>query len=490
MRTLIKVLLLLLLPLSVFAETEIGRGLNYKKFDKGGGQNRYIIHGKPLHYQEVEDQGDWIDIDINLEDKGAYYEITKGLFKVMLKKQSNGNFVRFQNRTGEYLDSGLRAIGYWDRGSGDFEILATASNVTAELYPHGTYNNAVIWRDIFPDVHCEVAYDNHSLKENIYLTQDARDILPNPTVYGMTPATTFLVFATECDFDNLNLPTKPPEGWDSTDKFEFRNAAGKLRFFFPVTSARHETEVFESKRIRRKLIKHSGKWWLLTGVPVLWIYNATAGTIIFDPPTSFFSGAGDGYAKESDAVWATAQGGPGDGSDYVGSFNAAGAAAASWDIFRGFYSFDTEGIADGDTVDACDFYITIWVDAMGAGDEYGVVEGLQASPTELADGDYDACGDAIDNPTEGAPRVDPGGSETEFNFSLNATGLGWINKTGYTQLGVRSEGDMDDAEPLGNQYSLLYTSEEGGTAKDPYLDITTSVPAGGVPQVIIITTTF
>lgn len=115
-------------------------------------------------------------------------------------------------------------------------------------------------------------------------------------------------------------------------------------------------------------------------------------------------------------------------------------------------------------------------------DYYTVLQTTQASTSELVVGDYDAW-DAINNPTKGSDDIDIGNISTSaYNtWTLNATGMGWISKTGNTLLGIREGHDQEDSKPSDPpdatwvQSSITFsTSEETGTTQDPKLVVTHS----------------
>lgn len=92
--------------------------------------------------------------------------------------------------------------------------------------------------------------------------------------------------------------------------------------------------------------------------------------------------------------------------------------------------------------------------------------------------DYDQCG-SVNNPTEGATRVDIGDiTISQYNsWTLNATGIEWIDKTGITKLGTREGHDCIDstvsAGGAGGNNIIVFASEATGTDRDPYLEVTT-----------------
>lgn len=200
-------------------------------------------------------------------------------------------------------------------------------------------------------------------------------------------------------------------------------------------------------------------------------------TTTVDGRVEWFSGSG---------VWSTAQAAT-DGTtasdsnagDYLQVYHRTG---SNLGIDRGFFLFDTSSITSGATISAATF--SMYTD--GKGDEnndshgfWNVVQSNPASNTALSTADYDQCGDAVTSPTKGASDVDTTTLTTSAytDFALNASGIGWVSKTGVTKLGVRNGQDMDNANP-GNsgdgQYLHVLFAETASTTSDPKLVVTYS----------------
>lgn len=192
---------------------------------------------------------------------------------------------------------------------------------------------------------------------------------------------------------------------------------------------------------------------------------------------TFYSVAGgDGVVQKSGAVWATQRGAAtGDSRDKTSAFGSCMQVqeyTGTYYIDRGFLSFDTSSIPDGATITDAVLYVYVHGKSdVGIGDSLVLVEGTQASATDLSTADYDAFG-----ATELASRV----ALTAITagaykaITLNSSGRGVINKTGHTQLCTRSARDVDDSAPGAGKYSsvAIYWSDETGTSKDPYLQVT------------------
>ena len=126
-----------------------------------------------------------------------------------------------------------------------------------------------------------------------------------------------------------------------------------------------------------------------------------------------------------------------------------------WKIWRYFCPFDTSSIPDDATIVSAelimDCYSVTNTDADG-NDFITVVQTTQASSSTLVATDYDNVGT-----TKGSADVDVDDIATRINYSwdLNSTGLGWINKTGTTFLGLREGHDLNNSSISANtQVSL------------------------------------
>ena len=103
--------------------------------------------------------------------------------------------------------------------------------------------------------------------------------------------------------------------------------------------------------------------------------------------------------------------------------------------------------------------------------DIALVQTTQASISRLDTNDYSQIGT-----TEGGARILLSSLSSGYNYqTLNATGLGWINKTSWTKLGQRVAWDIDDIEPLPTTWNgsgvNIYQSDYTGTDHDPYLEV-------------------
>lgn len=207
----------------------------------------------------------------------------------------------------------------------------------------------------------------------------------------------------------------------------------------------------------------------------------------------------DGRAsEEQESSWAAAQGGPGDSAIDDAVFlqvEVSRRGNGNWDVRRSAFLFDTSDIGSGATISAAD--ITLRTDNQGSqnadndgNDFVAIVSSNPASNTAIVAGDFDAIGDAIDNPTEMhdvGERLDITGTtnETDYTWTLNSTGIANIAKTGISKFGGREGHDILDDQPnLGAQdrdRMLFHSADEitsGDGSYSPELDVTTGGGGG------------
>jgi len=160
-------------------------------------------------------------------------------------------------------------------------------------------------------------------------------------------------------------------------------------------------------------------------------------------------------------------------------------------IWRGFGPTDTSAIPD--TANILDvkhyLYPTAKKDDLPTENAaWGWIGLVQAdkpasATTALVNDDFNNCG-VVDNPTEGADRIEIGTLTLNqyCYFTYNATGRGWINKAGSTLIGFRGGHDITNnalVRGLSSENSVTFSSSEAtGTNQDPYMEITYEVASG------------
>ena len=220
--------------------------------------------------------------------------------------------------------------------------------------------------------------------------------------------------------------------------------------------------------------------------------------------TPVYSAAGDGWVGQQQHSWDDCHDNT-IGRDDVNWYDATVTTSLNgrvayysnngYVIARAFHPIDTSGLGSGASVSAAtlNLYVQSKADDYNDGKDYlVVVKTFQASNTTLARADYEDCGydsgtetggRAKYTPVEGSDQLDITSIATSAYkaWTLNAIGRGWINLTGYTNLGMREGHDVEDsvigASNENNSYINTRTSEYANTASDPYLSVTYTAAA-------------
>lgn len=189
----------------------------------------------------------------------------------------------------------------------------------------------------------------------------------------------------------------------------------------------------------------------------------------------FTSGAEDTYIDKLGGTWAESHDATSGGATAYAAdlfFDGEEYAAGAFYVIRSFTPIDTSAIGT-DNITAAEFYMM--PSTVNGIDAAALVQSTQGSPTAPVVGDFDALGT-----TEGTDvRVTSFTVDSYFHWTLNATGIGWINKTGYTLLAERNDYDIDNIDPpVARNYAVIYSSEDGST-KEPFLRVTHAAGGGG-----------
>jgi hypothetical protein len=197
------------------------------------------------------------------------------------------------------------------------------------------------------------------------------------------------------------------------------------------------------------------------------VANDIASPLTQNPPAN-----GDGDVWNGSSNWATVRGFSTGNANQTATADSCRSrlVGTTYYIDRFFLPFDTSAIPDNATITSA--VLSVYVDSTSGGArDWCLVNTTQADPTSLASGDYSKMGS-----TEGATRQTVS-STGWLDFTLNATGLSWINKQGYTLLGLRDNKDLDNVAPTDDTVKMLRTANYSDPTYRPKLVITYDVPS-------------
>jgi len=245
-----------------------------------------------MHYKN--EQGEFLEINPNFvfSTYGDYnYAVTKGLHHTYFKSDlTQSNPVMFETKDGFQLGMKLTGVAYLDVSTKNYHILQNIQSTNA--YVNG---NEILYQNAFSNVDVKYIYKDTRLKEEIYISQVARNSLPNPSNFGLNSASTYLVFITKLqirDSTNINYYANNQNitntAYEGEGRIKFKNLRGKLKYFFPVDIAfmeagRDSSSMDEFVKVRKRIIRKNGKLYLLAGIPLSAVNSFPAGTIVLDP---------------------------------------------------------------------------------------------------------------------------------------------------------------------------------------------------------------
>lgn len=460
------------------------RTKSVKAFDLGNGQRLYRCHVGNIHYPDSSKI--WQDIDTVLKSQASGRYQDKCFYNCAIPDKANGVF-EFFNRD-HYFN--LRLVG--------------VSSVGCKPIPGsrwGDLGKGFQYTDAFGSgIHFEVIAKNMRFDKRIRFDKPP----PNPNkdfvidFEILSKPDTFMVQNNLSSASvAIDLEKSNAQAIKLTNKIiSLRPSLGKhTSYIFKPFCNDSNGKHFH---VGILFYKESGRYYLRKIIPKE-IFRDAVYPIFADDPASYAVGAGDGPIESDTSyeTWDAAHDNVGvDGwAGPVYSYFESGCVTSggNFKIVRSFFPVDTSGIADGDTVTAAILYL--YGTGVDNGDNDGedwmsIVQTSQNDTSTLISADFDQCGDSIGYapsgpyPTEGidsGARIDLGSwNAAGWNsFTFNATGHGWVDKTGYTKLGLREGHDCLDHSILSskNNRAKGYTSERTGTSEDPYLDVTSS--AGG-----------
>lgn len=453
-------------------EIESKRTYTSKTFDNEDGTNRLRAFGTLIHYKDVNDQ--FQDVDLRLQDQGTYWSVTKANQKLYINKQFDGaDLIRFDNKLKQCNHTifikphSLRWVNHTDFS--DMVLFRNAQSVTGVLVDDYT----IRYTDAFGDgLHIEISIRSRGLQKELIV--DALNKLENPP----TPDHKLVLFSR---YTGAGLKVKANDlayEWNGIDYYT--SLAGfdihelshvERKTFVKVAKVIDADENMQI--IRQFWALYNGALWQAKVLPTQFYLNATY-PVRADATYESDAGGDGAVYYTSEISWVDghdAASGEGLHSSfymYLSLYYNPG--ATDWDFYRVFLPFDTSALPDVCTITAAtvNIYISAITNGINDGKDYAaIVQTTQADPESLALSDYSLVGTPI------AGNEDFGDlTAAQYNsITFGAAYYGWISKTGWTKLGLREGHDREDSEPgtTGLNKLTIYTSDNADS--HPYLDV-------------------
>jgi parallel beta-helix repeat protein len=352
--------------------TLVGRGLTWDKFyNATSGCNILEVSPSPINYQE--DNGTWTSINDSLSqlpsNHPAYnygYRVgnERGLFGVYFKPNTQSNWpVAFTyNKSDDPITyvvrSKLVGVGYVDPMSDwAYQYLQSAQSSQGQFT-----GNTARYQNIFTGTNVTWSYSNTELKEEITMTNATKTVLQNhpPHQYGLHDASSYLVFITKLDHQDLNLYNNSGlltgNVTISNVGVDFRDALGYFKCALPLGEAYELNNGSVRQRLTFRIIQYNGETYLLSGLKMS---DLTAMTfpVVIDPTLSVNSLSNDGYIYSSstnyNTAWSASSGTVESSATYltIGQ-KTGGGLPNTYYVYRGFVLFNTSALPSNAYLDS------------------------------------------------------------------------------------------------------------------------------------------
>jgi len=455
--------------------TLVNRGLDWDNYyDAVTGQNILEVSAGPINYQN--ETGEWTPINCTLQqlpaDHPAYaygYRAgnDRGLYSVYLKPNIQNDwpvafaYNKSTDPTTHVIRSKLVGVGYVDPASNwAYHYLQNVQNSQGQFT-----DNKATYENVFPGTDVTWSYKNTEMKEEITMDNTTKALLQNhpPSMYGLHNGSSYLVFITKLNYQDLNLYNTSGiltgNVTISNSRIDFRDALGYFKSALPLGDAYELNNESVREKLTYRIVHQNGNTYLLSGLKVSALNEMTF-PVIIDPTLIIESLASDGYlANQStnyNTVWAASTSGAfvTVADIFIGQKKASG-SPPTYCIYRGFLLFNTSSLPSGANITSVTLSLYKKDDYSSTDFDITVQNGQPTYPhNPPQSGDYNK------NHYSGN-----GGSLNTEEFSdgyndISLTNHSWITKEGTTKLCLRSSRDIDGITPTGDEYVNVYPHEE------------------------------
>lgn len=466
--------------------TLVDQGLTWDKYYNAiTGQNILEVSTEPINYQE---DGVWTPINTTLNQldpnhPGYVYGYRTGndhgLYGVYFKSNAQQEwpvaftYNKSDDPTVHVVRSKLVGVGYVDpQNNWAYQYLQNVQDSQGQIN-----DNSITYSGVFTGTDVTWSYGNTGLKEEITLSNATKMVLQNhpPSQYGLNDASSYLVFVTKLDYQNLNLYDGSGLLFGnvtiSDTGVEFKNILGQFKCALPLGDAYELNNDSMRKKLTYRIIHLNGDTCLLSGLKLSDL-NAMTFPVVIDPTLSVNSYYNDGFISSSSTSYNTAWGATSGTVDSSSTYlslgqKKAGFPVSTYSIYRGFVLFNTTALPSNAYLDSA-------ILSLYKKDDYSITDFLltiqNGQPTyphnPLQTGDYDK-GYYSGN----------GGSLNTANFvngrnNISISELDWINEAGITKFCLRSSRDINGTAPTGSEYVNVYSANAPNAGWVPKLIIT------------------
>ncbi|MCU0849729.1 MAG: right-handed parallel beta-helix repeat-containing protein [Candidatus Thermoplasmatota archaeon] len=470
--------------------TLVDRGLTWDEYyNADTGQNILEVSAGPINYQN--DTNTWTPINNTLTQLASNHPAyvygyrqgnDRGLFGVYFKSNAQQEwpvayaFDRSDDPTIHVIRSKLVGVGYVDPQSNwAYQYLQNVQSSQGQVSDY-----SVTYPDVFTGTDVTWSYGNTGLKEEITLSNTTKTVLQShpPSQYGLNNASSYLVFITKLDYQNLNIYNDSGllDGNVTISDIgvEFKDLLGQFKCALPLGEAFELNNESMREKLIYRIIHLNGNTYLLSGLNVSDL-NAMTFPVVIDPTIQQLqigSLTDDGDISNYSTSYTTVQSAPAgtvsssSTTIYIGQSKFLSFPNPTYHIYRGYLMFNTSSLPENAYV--TDAYISLYKHSDYSTNDFTITV-QNGQPTyphiPLVSADY----------YKSYYSGNGGGLNTSSfvngRNSIPLTNYSWLQKEGMTKFCLRSSKDISGTAPTTAEYVIVY-SRNGAPQYMPKLYIT------------------
>ena len=265
-----------------------------------------VVNSGYLHYQDEEGTLHEINRNIVGNKDGPGFKVTRGLYHAYFAKNYTDMKypVVFETDDNARFSSKLTGLAYYSKADNRLVMVQNVQSSYGEVE-----GNKIYYREAFSSVDVEYEYIDTRLKQQVHLSQSARDNLPDPKKLGLKSNAILLVLITEFEvsedvnpYANNVLISSRGQGkglnmdFEGENAIRFKNNNGLEKFMLmediaiaPKNHGNSGKQGYITHPMWRRFYASGDKNYMMTGISYNWIMTQDKGDIILDPTIAVFS---------------------------------------------------------------------------------------------------------------------------------------------------------------------------------------------------------
>jgi hypothetical protein len=453
--------------------TLVDRGLTWNTYyNSSSGENILEAYQGPVNYQQ--DNGTWTPIN------NTFYQLASnhpayiygyrngndhGLYSVYFKSNAQLDwpvafaYNKSDDPTVYAVRSKLVGVGYIDPQSNwAYQYLQNVQSSQGQVSDY-----SITYPSVFTGTDVTWSYGNTGLKEEITLSNATKTVLQNhpPSQYGLNDTSSYLVFITKLDYQNLNLYNGSGllngNVTISDAGVDFKDVLGQFKCALPLGEAYELNNESMREKLTYRIVHLNGNTYLLSGLKVTDL-SAMTFPVVIDPTLTVYSTSSDGNIYNSGSNYNTVRSASSGTVNSTRSYISIGqwktGLPATYYIYRGFVFFNTSALPSNAYLDNATLSLYKKDDYSTTDFDITIQNGQPTYPhNPMQSSDYNRNYYSGNGGT-----LNTSGFTSGYN-AIKLNDLRWINKTGTTKLCLRSSKDIGGTAPTGSEYINIQSSE-------------------------------